>query len=411
MKIIRKPILFFIVTAFSILFFSCDEEETHLKREILFSMPIGKMEDQLFVQQYKGIDTSEKNRIFMKDGFIFISNGESSKVMEFNSFGDLVTLFYNKDRNPAPVLLNNEKNENGDITRAAYSYPLNEPGEIVRTKNGDLLVEDIITEQRREFDSEINAELDRIILRFDQDGNLISFLGQEGLGGTPFSYIQGLYCNDDDEIIVVTKNSVGWRIFWYTYKSDPLYKIDFRNDLLPMDEDSEELSIENIIPDVSKRKIYLKIDYYTDDGDGAIKFTKSIIYAYNIDTMDYDLKIELPRNVVKSDQPVIFDKDEHQYLYEFAGVARGPSFFLLSPYESYSYRLTVLSEDGAVNGNVLIDFSDQDIFFKDYYVSPEGIFSALVCKEYEADVVWWRSDRLVEESRNEGFKLFKNAGD
>ena len=76
-----------------------------LDRNLLFKMPIGKMEDQLFVQQFDGVNTLSKTRIFMKDGFIFISNGESAKVMEFNSYGDLISLYYSPKVNPVPVIL------------------------------------------------------------------------------------------------------------------------------------------------------------------------------------------------------------------------------------------------------------------------------------------------------------------
>jgi hypothetical protein len=118
--------------------------------------------------------------------------------------------------------------------------------------------------------------------------------------------------------------------------------------------------------------------------------------------------MELPRNIVKSEQPVIFEKKEHEYLYEFAGVARGPSFFLISPYDNLVYRLMVIADDGAVKGRGLIEFSDGDIFFRNYYVNPDGIFSAIVCREYDAQIVWWRTDRFVEEPENEYSKFIPN---
>ena len=123
----------------------------------------------------------------MKDGFIFISNGESSKVMEFTSFGDLISLYYNGSVNPAPVILGTERGAEADVTRAAYEYPLNDPGEIAKTNSGDLLIDDRITEQRREYDEENDVLLDRIILRFNDHGELVSYLGQEGPGGDSIS--------------------------------------------------------------------------------------------------------------------------------------------------------------------------------------------------------------------------------
>ncbi len=379
-----------------------------LDRELLFTMPIGKMEDQLFVQQFDGVNTLAKTRIMMKDGFFFISNGEASKVMEFSSFGDLINLFYNGDKNPKPVILKAVDNLQGDITRAAFEYPLRDPGEIVKTGNGALLVDDQINEQRWEYDEERDVRLDRIVLSFSENGEFTSYLGQEGPGGTPFPYIHGLYANAGNEIIVITRNPSGWEAFWFTHKGDPLYKIEFKNELVPMDKDSVTLSIENIVPDIEKRELYLKIDYYTENEARKIKYNKSVMLGYNLELQKYDLNIDLPKNIVKSEQPVIFEQKEHEYLYEFAGVARGPSFFLISPYDDTVYRLTVVGEDGAVKDRGLIEFSDKEIFFRNYYVNPDGIFSAIVCGEFEAEIVWWRSDRFIEEPQSEYSKFIQN---
>ncbi len=405
---------FFYITVLIVLtalfFVSCEEQDALLDRNLLFKMPIGKMEDQLFVQQFDGVNTLSKTRIFMKDGFIFISNGESAKVMEFNSYGDLISLYYSPKVNPVPVILGTGNKGGSEITRAAYEYPLEDPGEVVKTNSGDLLIDDRISRQRIEYDEENNVRLDRVILRFNAKGEFVSYLGQEGPGGTPFPYIHALYTNADDEIVVVTRNSVGWKIFWFTYKGDPLYRIEFDNDLVPMDKDSVTLSIENIVPDTEKRVLYLKIDYYSENAAKNIKFNKSVMLSYDLEQQTYVLNMDLPRNIVKSEQPVIFQEKEHEYLYEFAGVARGPSFFLISPYEGTIYRLAVVGIDGAVKGRGLLKFSDDEIFFRNYHVSPEGIFSAIVCREYDAEVVWWRSDRFIEESQNGYSKFIQNAG-
>ena len=393
------------------LLFSCSAEEDRLlERETLFRMQIGKMEDQLYVQQFHGINTLSKTRVFMKDGFFYVSNGESDKVMEFSGFGDLISLYYNEQKNPAPVILSSEVKNERNVTRAAYPYPLSDPGEIVSTASGDLLIDTRIAESRRERDEDSGAMLDRILLRFTEEGSLSSYLGQEGPGGTPFPFINSLHVNSSDEITVVTRTQELWKIFWYTPKGDPLYRADFSSDLLPEVEDVDNAAIETIYPDHDKRIVYLKVDYYKRDEARNIKFSKSMIHAYDLDNENWTLSINLPRNIVKSEQPVIFEKKDHEYLYEFAGVAHGPSFFLLSPYEGTIYRLMVLEADGRVKGRGLIEFSENEIFFRSYYVDPGGILSAIVCDEFGADLVWWRSDIFIEEPKGENSKFLPNEG-
>lgn len=41
--------------------------------------------------------------IAMRDGFFYVSNGESQKILELNSYGDLLTLYHNPETNPAPL--------------------------------------------------------------------------------------------------------------------------------------------------------------------------------------------------------------------------------------------------------------------------------------------------------------------
>ena len=393
-------------------FYSCDDDEAVLlERELLFRMDIGKMEDQLFVQQIDGVNTSAKTRILMKDGFFLVSNGESGKVMEFNSFGDLIRLFYNGDMNPDPVILSPEIKTDLSVTRSAAEYPLKDPGEIAVALNGDILIDDLAPELRQEYDEQRNVRLDRIILRFSEDGRLLSYLGQEGPGGTPFPYIQSVAVNSTDEICVVTRNPGGWYIFWFTRMGDPLYRIDFTAKLLPDTVEGATASIDNIFPDYQDRVLYLKVDYYIKDQAGNMRFSKSVIHSFDLDQEKYTAVTDVPRNIVKSEQPVIFEQKEHEYLYEFAGVVKGPYFFLISPYEGTVYRLTILAGDGSLKGRALIDFSDREIFFRSYQINPEGIFSAVVCGEYDAEVVWWRTDRLIGEQENVYSQFLPNERD
>lgn len=401
----RFYVLFFTVFL-SLIVLSCEKEELSLSREELFLIKIGKMEDQLFVQQFAGVNTLSKNRIFMKDGLFYISNGESAKVMEFNSYGEILSLYYNEKVNPTPVLLNTDKKESGERTKVAFSFPLSMPGELTKTKGGDLLIDALIGTYRREYDEESNVELDRIVYRFNEKGEFVSYLGQDGLGGIPFPFIYGLYCNENDEIVVVSKTPVDWQVFWFSDIGNLLYKVKFNSDKIDIPENAEVISIENIIPDFSKRIVYLKIDYYNDSDEGIIDFVKSSISGYNLDSQEYVLNMDLPKNIVKSDEPAIFQKKEQEYLYEFAGVANGPSFFFIGLYNESLYRLTVVNPDSSVNASVLIEFSDEDIVFKSYHLSPNGILSSLVCNEYEARVVIWRSDRFVEEFNDEYSQFF-----
>ena len=204
-----------------------------LDKESLFEIRYGRMEDQIVIDQAGKNYTPRKNRIFMKNGLFYISNGFSCKVMEFNSYGEILNLYYNEEKNPAPVILQKTSDETTTSTRNVYSYPFLDVGEIGIDSRKQLFIDDKIAENRIEMDEELGVPLDRIILQFDQSGHYIDYLGQEGSGGTPFSYIEKIRITLRDELVVFTRNPGGWRIFWFSNQGRPLYVVDIKSDVLP----------------------------------------------------------------------------------------------------------------------------------------------------------------------------------
>ena len=65
-------------------------------------------------------------------------------------------------------------------------------------------MEDVVPDARAEEDEENHAYLNRVVRRFDTSGVYLDYLGQEGIGGTPFPYIEAIHVNEADEIIVVS---------------------------------------------------------------------------------------------------------------------------------------------------------------------------------------------------------------
>ena len=123
----------------------------------------------------------------MQEGIIFIANSRGRKVMEFSSYGDLLSLYYNQSQNPIPVLLQSANDGNRVSSRAALSFPFLDVGEIAVSDSGILFVEDAIPENRAEYDEEQKAYLDRVVRRFDRSGIYLDYLGQEGVGGNTLS--------------------------------------------------------------------------------------------------------------------------------------------------------------------------------------------------------------------------------
>ncbi|MBN2050850.1 MAG: hypothetical protein JW760_10430 [Spirochaetales bacterium] len=395
-------IRFIIGVLASLLIVSCaNRGEIDLEREDLFRLSYGKMEDQLDIIQMPGTPFDTSTKMVMRDGFFYILNRSSGKVMKFNSYGDIVELFYNPAMNPEPVLLEKESGEGDPSTRRAFSYPFEDIRNFTVSPQDIIYVNDRIVESRREYDEENDAMLDRIILRFNRDGRLLDYLGQEGVGGTPFSFIQRMDISRQGELIVTTRNMRGWRVFWFSQESKPLVTLDIPLLTIPIPEGSDyTASLESIIPDPRVRQLYLKVDYYgTESLSGSADnygYISSAILVLNAETGLYSDSIEIPIHRRESSEPAGFTGKGQIMLYELLGVAEGKNFFLLSPEDGPMYRLLIIDRHGAVISRPRIELADGDLMYRDMNVGFEGILSSVLCLENRVEVVLWRTDRLLQ---------------
>ena len=381
----------------ALLIISCTGRgENDLERENLFSLDYGKMEDQLDLVQSPGSPFDTNTAIVMKNGFFYILNRTAGKLMKFNSYGDIVELYYNQDKNPDPVLLERESGNETQSTKRAFEYPFEDIRNFAVSSGEYLFVDDRVPEARREYDGEMDAMLDRIVLRFDRNGRLLDYIGQEGIGGTPFSYIDRIDIDIRDEIIVTTRNMRSWRVFWYTAEGRLISTIEIPLATLPVPADTDyTVSLESIMPDTRARTLYLKVDYYGTGETGDYGYISSAILVLHAETGIYSDTVPIPVHYRESEEPAGFSDDRVKMLYELLGVAEGQFFFLMSPEDGPYYRLLIIDRTGVVHKRVRIELANGSLYYRDMCVSFDGILSALLCLENSIEVVWWRSDRFL----------------
>ncbi|MDE6350156.1 MAG: hypothetical protein K2K67_04040, partial [Treponemataceae bacterium] len=59
----------------------------------LFALKYGSFEDELDLFSLSRAG-DVRTYMAMRDGFFYVANGEAKKIMELNSYGDLLTLYY-----------------------------------------------------------------------------------------------------------------------------------------------------------------------------------------------------------------------------------------------------------------------------------------------------------------------------
>lgn len=366
----------------------------------LFSLKYGNFEDELNLFDLAGMGDIS-TYMDMRDGFFYIANGEAKKILEFNSYGDLLSLYYNEDYTKNVDFADkNSKNS----TKKAVAYPFNTLGPVTVDEKKYIYAVDTLPPERQELDRANNALLKNVVLRFDNSGNFIDYIGQQGPGGTPFSYVKDIYTTKNDELIVVSIISGGFQVFWFNADGFLLYQIPFSGNLVPKlvrDDENDtpmHVAIENIVPDAQEKTLYIKVDYYVTSLDPSLKvqsgidYEKTLLYPLNVESGKYEEALEIPAYEYSVTENLT--KEVYNLPYSFLGVTENGWFFFIIP-EEEGFQVQMVQPDGQriVKRSLAVDHSK--ILYYTLSLSGNGIISGLFVKNDCADVVWWRTDSLL----------------
>jgi hypothetical protein len=377
-----------------------------LPREELFSLGIGKMDNQVDLFQLRAQGYAQKIGLYMRDGLFYLSNASAGKVMELSSYGDLIYLLYNPRTNPPPVSFSTAQSDALAATRKAVAYPLQSIGELAVDSAKRLYLEDVVGPERQVTDSSLGVLLSRVVLRFDRHGKLQDFIGQEGVGGTPFPYIESLYVTGRDELVVVSRTPGAWLVYWYTAAGSLQHQLTVENATLPplAGAAGATASLGKMVPDLSQRLLYAVLYYHDPQAPSSDPAQGYLTRIYRIDAGSgrYGEQVDVPADV---DRQAAAGGQTGELLppsYELLGVNHRGEFFLLRREDTNLFRLLVLDRGGRALARRNLVMEDSELYLKVLELSAEGIIYALLAEEYRARVVWWRSDRLSKEEAGEG---------
>ena len=399
----RKTLLAAGLLISGIIFTSCLGNETvqSISETELFSLPYGNFEEQLSVSDLNDVG-NVRFGIAMQDGFFYIVNGESKKILELNSYGDLLSLFYNEDSQTARLLENSKR---PDISiHHEISYPFDYPGMVAVDSDKNVYTVCSIPWDRQEKSDDSTTLYSHTVLRFARDGSSVDYIGQQGPGGTPFPFINNIYTTSKDELVVVASSSSGLLVYWFASDGFLKYMIPVTTRDAPAWEDKENqtdsfLTIQNVVPDPVSYKLYVQIDYYSTYIDeeskvqSGINYIQTLLYPLNIESGTYEEPVSVPpyEESVVSD----YSKLTYRIPYDFLGVTKnGWKFFIVKTEDGFNIEM-IQSESQkilrrhfkAVHSNIVYDTM---------CLSQDGILTALYLEKEKARVVWYRTDNLID---------------
>lgn len=366
----------------SVLLVSCGvKRDAGLKRHDLFTIPIGTLPDELDWFYRDGFRMAGAANIQSRDGLIYISGGEDGKIMVFNSYGDLLTYVYNPSKNPAPA-----EAEDGEPVCSIFGWPLRTPG-IITPFDGGFLVDDGVDQNRRVIDKDQGIAYDRVILRFDKDGNYLGHLGREGLGGSPFPYISSLDVRKDGGIVVTCRTPASWISYWYDNNGRPVTTVMIREDQLPGLGEGGSVAVYAIRPDPVQWSLHIRLDVYLDEMNGAHPDPR--LYTFNLSTLEYGAPIILP--YVEGDQKQGIPDVPPEYL----GTTVGGFHMLIAPESPEAYRMILVDSDGRLVQNRRLRIDSAMNVYRYFRLQDNGLITGIFFGSQEASVAWWRVDKIV----------------
>ncbi len=374
-----------------------------LKREDRFTLNYGSFENELNLFSLSNSLNRKDTQIFMKEGLFYIANSGGQKILKTSSFGDLLSFYYNPETNIKPAFTDDLDAKSYSSTTKVIEYSFNHPCNLVVTDAKHMFVVDTVLEERIEYDHEENLALRNIILHFDEQGNFLDYIGQDGINGIPFPSIEGLYTNSENDLIVTCRTQKGITIYWYNKNLDLLYKMPIFFDSVPRpyDDDLKVFSsIDKVMPNFDKKSLYVKLDYYVEKKDVStgvslgVEYDKSYLYFLNITNGKYEKKIELcPYEGKESTDGVDLS---YKKVYELMGVTKNDWCFLFTPIED-AYALLLIDLKSQTHYRKKLEVKNYEMLYNTFFLSPEGIISALLAQQDKASVSWWRVDKIIGE--------------
>ena len=391
-----------IIIMLCILCFSCqDERKKEMAREDLFSLFYGSFEEELNLSRLGERGENVDSQICMKDGFFYISNSDAKKVMKFTSFGDLLSIHYNDQCNNAVTRISDKK-DSSLSTLNTIQYPFNYPSLLAVTDEKDMYVVDILADGRLEYDYDKDIALKNIVLHFNDRGEFIDYIGQEGYGGSPFPPISTIISNKKNELIVLCKMRENFSLYYYTKEGLLLHKYSISPSSLPpmyKKDDFTYMNIDMSFPSYSEDVIYVKCDYYIEEIDKSskakkgIEYDKSILHIFDREKKEYIASQELP--FYEGVEIIGGDKIKFKKIYELLGISEEGKAFLICPHKD-TYAFAIFDTKTQKTSSQILDIPP--CMYSNFSLSKDGILSALLAKEEEVLISWWQANATKKGS-------------
>jgi len=83
--------------------------------------------------------------------------------------------------------------------------------------------------------------------------------------------------------------------------------------------------------------------------------------------------------------------------YSLLGAARNGKLLLYFPLETGGKTLLFVDTESREQRRGFINYSNDELRYNDFFLSSDGILSAMLADNFNVKIVWWRTDRFIGE--------------
>jgi hypothetical protein len=449
-KVLKTIGAFFLAGVFTALMFSCSGQKVEeLKKERVFTIPIGVGEEQIgVIREQNGIFSSPDSLIF-KNGFFYVVDSVNQKILKITKPGDVILVL---SRGVNDI----DSEDNVLRTKERKHFQFNNIGKIAVDGENNIYVEDRFTQKLPEkteidifetssnMDTENNEIVVSQILKFDRLGNFLYRIGKYGVNTEPFYYVYKIDVDDSGNLIVLTTDEE-WRK-WTYQKFDTEGRLIFSDSIssdILFDENNLKDSayfILDVFPVSSSAHLLFWISQYDTSHDTESFNEEEEIWGEEIEIENFEKQgIEGKSDQQEYARDLLYYKllyynlenseidrsyewearmgTQQGVTEEFLGIDDGVNGFLWRYVDSTKAIISILRPNGTLLARRSFIFEDDGIW-TNVTVAVDGSISALKIDDKLLHFYRWRSDKLltnqeetvtIKQFIKDKIREFKNA--
>jgi hypothetical protein len=407
----------------------CGKRIVELKKEKLFSVPIGSGAEEIGVVNENQGNFVGPRQVLFRNGFFYVIDEVNQKIMKITTPGDIILILADGTGETEP----------GDSvlkTKERKQYDFNHIGRITVDSENSIYVEDRSLVSKS-ADSSIDiigfgeeegggdeGTMQSHVLKFDRLGNYLYSIGRQGRGGEAFNYIFNMEIDSESHLVVLTtdENWENWTYYVYDRTGNLLYTTSLTmEDFLdsPSDETQTSLVLD-IVPTVDPYDVVCWTSEYdtthdTKEGEkkedvwseeiemennGSFKTDQGSARDYVQDLLYYkllyvDVKTgDLLGTHVWETRPL----ESTDTTEEFIGIDGKMNGFLWKYVDNTRSIVTIFRPDGSMVAKRSFVFEDNGIW-TNLNVSVDGTVTSVKIDNKRVQFYRWRSDKLFGNTK------------